>query len=131
MIEEATFDAYGHSEQITGTMLEEHLALPFETTVLDVVVRVVARSTFVASTASSPSARAVASESLSPSLICRFPRVDRGVPSLDRWLTTRSDGYLEAGVNRRPRVASGTARSSVYHHERRLKLRQICDQEVT
>jgi hypothetical protein len=99
--------------------------------VLDVVVRVVARSTFVASTASSPSARAVASESLSPFLICRFPRVGRGVPSLDRWLTTRSDGYLEAGVNRRPRVASGTARSSVYHHERRVNLRQIYDQEVT
>jgi hypothetical protein len=44
MIEEATVDAYGDSEQTTGwyTMLEEHLALPFETTVLGVVVRVVA-----------------------------------------------------------------------------------------
>jgi hypothetical protein len=44
MIEEATVDAYGDSEQITGwyTMLEEHLALPFETTVLGVVVKVVA-----------------------------------------------------------------------------------------
>ena len=40
MIEEATVDAYGDSEQTTGwyTMLEEHLALPFETTVLGVVV---------------------------------------------------------------------------------------------
>jgi len=36
MIEDATVDAYGDSEQATGwhTMLEEHLALPFETTVL-------------------------------------------------------------------------------------------------
>ena len=40
MIEEATVDAYGESEQTTGwyTMLEEHLAPPFETTVLGVVV---------------------------------------------------------------------------------------------
>jgi hypothetical protein len=44
MIEEATVDAYGDSEQTTGwyAMLEEHLALPFETTVLGVVVIVVA-----------------------------------------------------------------------------------------
>ncbi len=44
MIEEATVDAYGDSEQTTGwyTMLEEHLALPFETTVLGVLVKVVA-----------------------------------------------------------------------------------------
>ena len=43
MIEEATIDAYGESEQTTGwyTMLEEHLALPFDTTVLGVVVKVV------------------------------------------------------------------------------------------
>ena len=42
MIEEATMDAYGPSEQVSGfyTMLEEHLDLPFSTTVLgiDVVV---------------------------------------------------------------------------------------------
>ena len=42
MIEEATVDAYGESEQVTGwfTMIEEHLALPFETTVLGVPVTV-------------------------------------------------------------------------------------------
>jgi uncharacterized Zn finger protein len=42
MIEEATIDAYGDSEQITGwyTMLEERLALPFHTTVLGVAVKV-------------------------------------------------------------------------------------------
>jgi len=42
MIEEATVDAYGESEQTTGwyTMLEEHLALSFETTILGVVVKV-------------------------------------------------------------------------------------------
>jgi hypothetical protein len=42
MIEEATVDAYGPSEQVSGfyTMLEEHLDLPFSTQVLgvDVVV---------------------------------------------------------------------------------------------
>ena len=42
MIEEATVDAYGESEQIVGfyTKLDEHLAVPFSTTILgvDVVV---------------------------------------------------------------------------------------------
>ena len=42
MIEEATVDAYNDEEQITGlfTMLEEHLALPFETEVLGITVTV-------------------------------------------------------------------------------------------
>lgn len=42
MIEEATVDAYNDSEQLTGlfTMLEEHLAVPFTTTVLGVEVTV-------------------------------------------------------------------------------------------
>lgn len=40
MIEEATIDAYGESEQVTGwlTMIEDHLAVPFETMVLGVRV---------------------------------------------------------------------------------------------
>ena len=46
MIEEATVDAYGPSEQVSGfyTMLEEHLDLPFSTRVLgvDVVVERIA-----------------------------------------------------------------------------------------
>ena len=42
MIEEATVDAYGESEQATGwfTMFEEHLNLPFETQVLGVTITV-------------------------------------------------------------------------------------------
>lgn len=42
MIEEATVDAYGDDEQLTGlfTMVEEHLAVPFTTTVLGVEVTV-------------------------------------------------------------------------------------------
>ena len=42
MSEEATLDAYGESEQIAGlyTMLDEHLAVPFETTLLGVPVTV-------------------------------------------------------------------------------------------
>lgn len=38
MIEEATVDAYGESEQVVGfyTMIDEHLAVPFETTLLGV-----------------------------------------------------------------------------------------------
>lgn len=40
MIAEATVDAYGESEQLGGfyTMIEEHLAVPFETTLLGVPV---------------------------------------------------------------------------------------------
>lgn len=43
MIEEATVDAYGESEQAIGwfTMFEEHLQLPFETKVLGTAVTVV------------------------------------------------------------------------------------------
>jgi hypothetical protein len=42
MIEEATVDAYGSSEQVTGfhAMLDAHLAVPFKTKVLDVEVTV-------------------------------------------------------------------------------------------
>jgi len=42
LIEEATVDAYGDSEQRTGflTMMEEHLAVPFETGILGVRVTV-------------------------------------------------------------------------------------------
>lgn len=44
MIEEATVDAYGESEQAVGffTVLEEQLVLPFDTTVLGAAVTVVA-----------------------------------------------------------------------------------------
>ena len=42
MIEEATVDAYNDDEQLTGlfTMIEDHLVLPFTTTVLGVEVTV-------------------------------------------------------------------------------------------
>src|SRR4051812_3675326 len=42
MITEATVDAYNDDEQLTGlfTMLEEHLAVPFTTTVLGMEVTV-------------------------------------------------------------------------------------------
>jgi len=42
MIEEATVDAYDESEQVGGflVMIEDHLAVPFETTVLGVPVSV-------------------------------------------------------------------------------------------
>jgi hypothetical protein len=42
MIEQATVDAYGESEQTVGwfTMIDENLAVPFETTVLGVPVTV-------------------------------------------------------------------------------------------
>jgi hypothetical protein len=42
LIEEATIDCYNEEEQITGlfTMLEEHLAVPFQTSVLGMTVTV-------------------------------------------------------------------------------------------
>jgi hypothetical protein len=42
MVDEATVDAYGEDEQLTGlfTMIEENLALPFNATVLGVEVTV-------------------------------------------------------------------------------------------
>jgi len=42
MIEQATVDAYNDEEQVTGlfTMLEEHLALPFDTEMLGMTVTV-------------------------------------------------------------------------------------------
>ena len=42
MIEEATVDAYNEDEQLTGlfTMIEDHLVVPFTTTVLGVKVTV-------------------------------------------------------------------------------------------
>ena len=42
MIDQATVDAYGDDEQLTGlfTMIDEHLAVPFTTTVLGVEVSV-------------------------------------------------------------------------------------------
>lgn len=42
LVDEATVDAYGEEEQLTGllTMLEEHLDVPFTTMVLGVEVRV-------------------------------------------------------------------------------------------
>jgi hypothetical protein len=42
LIEEALTDAYGESEETTGfyTMMEDHLKLPFETTILETTVTV-------------------------------------------------------------------------------------------
>lgn len=42
MIEEATVDCYNESEQVTGlfTMIEEHLSMPFVTTLLSLKVTV-------------------------------------------------------------------------------------------
>jgi calcium binding protein len=42
LVEEAIIDAYGESEQRVGflTMLEEHLAVPFTTEILETAVRV-------------------------------------------------------------------------------------------
>lgn len=76
MIEEAMVDAYGESEQRTSwfTMIDEHLVVPFETTVLGVQVRV---------------ERIVLDESERIVAICRRGRARQAIPILDLPLPTR------------------------------------------
>ena len=70
MIEEATVDAYNESEQATGwfTMIDEHLALPFETEVLGSAVKVI---------------RVDLRDDLSIVAICTRGRERQAVPILD------------------------------------------------
>lgn len=86
MIEEATIDAYGPSEQISGfyTMLEDHLALPFSTNILgvDVVVEKIDLT---------PSDKIVA--------ICKRGRQRQTIPILDLPLPTpapKGAAWIEA-----------------------------------
>ena len=74
MIEEATVDAYNDEEQITGlfTMLEEHLALPFQHRVLGVTVTVT-KIDLTAATRSSRSAAATLTSRRSRSSTYRSP----------------------------------------------------------
>ena len=83
MIERATVDAYGESEQTTGwfTMIDESLAVPFETTVLGMPVTV-ERVDMNATSRSSPSGSVVATGRRCRSSIFRCrrrrPRVRNG-----------------------------------------------------
>jgi hypothetical protein len=92
MIEEATVDAYGESEQATGwfTMFEEHLNLPFETQVLGATVTV----TSIDLRDDDQNLRYLRPRSGTPGDLARGSsvagtaagrqRVDRGVPSVAR-----------------------------------------------
>lgn len=86
MIEAATIDAYGESEQVTGwfTMIDENLAVPFGTKVLGVTVTVERVDL-------NPSEQIVA--------ICRRGRGRQSLPILDLPLPTPTpDGaeWIEA-----------------------------------
>lgn len=86
MIEAATVDAYGESEQVTGwfTMIDENLAVPFGTKVLGVTVTVERIDL-------NPSEQIVA--------ICRRGRERQSLPILDLPLPTPTpDGaeWIEA-----------------------------------
>jgi hypothetical protein len=74
MIEEATVDAYNDEEQITGlfTMLEEHLALPFDTDMLGITVTVT-KIDLTASNEIIAICRRDAHSRRSQSLTCRSP----------------------------------------------------------
>jgi hypothetical protein len=80
LIEEATVDAYNDHEQITGlfTMLDEHLAVPFDTELLGIIVTVkkldlTVEHEIVAICHRNGDKQAIRS------LTCRFPRRDRTV----------------------------------------------------
>ena len=86
MIEEATVDAYGESEQVTGwfTAIEENLEVPFETTVVGVPVTVV---------------RVDLSRSEQIVAVCRRGRERQSLPILDLPLPTplpRGAEWIEA-----------------------------------
>lgn len=70
LIEQATVDCYNEEEQVTGlfTMLEEHLALPFETSVLGMTVTVT---------------RVDLTDSSQIVAICRRDRMKQTIPLLD------------------------------------------------
>ena len=70
LIEEATVDCYNEEEQVTGlfTMLEEHLALPFHSTVLGATVTVT---------------RVDLADSNQIVAICRREGVKQAIPLLD------------------------------------------------
>ena len=82
MIEQATVDAYNESEQITGwfTMIDENLAVPFETTVLGVPVTV---------------ERLDLNRSEQIVAICRRGRSRQSLPILDLPLPTPPPGGAE------------------------------------
>ncbi len=75
MVEEATVDCYNEEEQVTGlfTMLEEYLAVPFETRVLGV-------SVIVTSVDMTDSDQVVA--------MCRRDGLKQAIPILDLRLPT-------------------------------------------
>ena len=81
LVEEATVDAYNDEEQLGGfaVMIEDNLEMPFETTVLGVMVTVKG----VTQTESGIVADCVRDGSTrrSPSLTCRCPSHRRRVPS--------------------------------------------------
>jgi Calcium binding len=82
MIEQATVDAYNESEQITGwfTMIDENLAVPFQTTVLGVPVTVERLDL-------NPSEQIVA--------VCKRGRTRQSLPILDLPLPTPPPGGAE------------------------------------
>jgi hypothetical protein len=140
MIEEASVDAYGDSEQTTGwyTMLEERLALPFETTVLGVVVKVVALDLRGDNTIVAICARG-RERQLVPILDLPLPSPKpKGVEWIDAYrhwiggLTTRSDRRLRGG--RQPEILGGRPgwqEAAVHRDERCPIFRQLGDQELT
>lgn len=82
MIEEATVDCYNESEQITGwfTMIEDNLAVPFETMVLGVPVTV---------------ERIELNRSEQIVAVCRRGRERQSLPILDLPLLTPPPGGAE------------------------------------
>jgi hypothetical protein len=100
IIEQATADAYGDSEQTTGwlTMIEENLAVPFETKVLGITVTV---------------ERVDLDGSEQIVAICRCGQARQSLPIIDLPLPTPPpDGAEWIGAYRRWRAGSHLSGSS-------------------
>jgi hypothetical protein len=107
MIEEPTVDCYNEEEQVTGlfTMIENNLALPFETLVLGVTVTVSSLElTNSDEIVAICPARRIATirrnrRSAAADSRARWRGVDRGIPSLARLAATRP-GICNTSANR-------------------------------
>jgi len=127
MIDEATVDAYGQSEQLGGfyTMIEEHLAVPFETTLLGVPVTVsgvdlTERDEIVAICAEGASGRRFQSSTLCsrhrhPQVPSGLRPTATGLAEADRWPRANLQRALGRPVRRRsPSRSAGGARRPAF-----------------
>jgi hypothetical protein len=113
LVEEATVDAYNNEEQLGGfaVMIEDNLEMPFETTVLGVMVTV--KGVTQTESGSSRAASATDSTRRSLSLTCRCPSRRRRVPSGSPPTSTGPGTRERVSVLRVPRARQAAHRQAV------------------